>query len=128
VNNLKDPRIKDGIDFLWVKDVRMMSVCIYCSWNNGDRPYLGITINTCQISPKIKYKNIILIDDIYAKIVIINIILLYYLYRWVLFRIAEILKYKHIKYIKNWICKTQVSIFTLDIKIFINNYKNIDMW
>lgn len=82
MNNLKDPRIKDGIDFLWVKDVRMMSVCIYYSWNNGDRPYLGI-INTCQISPKIKCKNIIFIDDIYAKIVIINIILLYYLYRWV---------------------------------------------
>lgn len=68
VNNLNNPRIKDGTDFfIRVKDVRMTHVRNDSGWNNGDRPYPGITMNTCKISPNIKGKNIILIDDIYTQ-------------------------------------------------------------
>lgn len=33
----------------------------------GDSPYPGITINTCTISPEVKGKDILLIDDLYTK-------------------------------------------------------------
>lgn len=35
--------------------------------NDGPKPYPGITKETCHISPKVKGKNIFLIDDIYTK-------------------------------------------------------------
>ena len=35
--------------------------------NDGDKPYPGITKNTCKISEELKGKNIILIDDIYTR-------------------------------------------------------------
>ena len=35
--------------------------------NDGDKPYPGITKETCKFSDKLKGKNIILIDDIYTK-------------------------------------------------------------
>ena len=34
--------------------------------NDGDLPYPGITEATCRISPDIKGKNILLVDDIYT--------------------------------------------------------------
>ncbi len=40
--------------------------------NNGEMPYVGITKDTCHISPEIKGKNILLIDDIYTRTVNID--------------------------------------------------------
>lgn len=35
--------------------------------NDGDMPYVGITKDTCTLSPDIQNKHILLIDDIYTK-------------------------------------------------------------
>lgn len=35
--------------------------------NTGDKPYVGISKDTCSFSPFIKGKNILLIDDLYTK-------------------------------------------------------------
>ncbi len=35
--------------------------------NDGSMPYVGITIDTCQFSPYIRGKNILLIDDVYTN-------------------------------------------------------------
>ena len=40
--------------------------------NNGPKPYVGITLDTCHISSKVRGKDIILIDDIYTKTVNVN--------------------------------------------------------
>ncbi|MDD3723467.1 MAG: phosphoribosyltransferase [Lutibacter sp.] len=40
--------------------------------NDGENPYPGITIKTCDISSEIKGKNILLIDDLYTKTVNID--------------------------------------------------------
>ncbi len=37
--------------------------------NDGDFPYCGITLDTCNISNNVKGKNILLIDDVYTKTV-----------------------------------------------------------
>jgi len=34
--------------------------------NDGDQPYPGITAETCEISPNVRGKNILLVDDIYT--------------------------------------------------------------
>ncbi|MDP2347855.1 MAG: amidophosphoribosyltransferase [Gammaproteobacteria bacterium] len=34
--------------------------------NNGDEPYKGITAQTCRVSPQVKGKDILLVDDIYT--------------------------------------------------------------
>jgi len=39
---------------------------------NGDMPYPGITKNTCNISSKVKNKDILLVDDIYTNSVNID--------------------------------------------------------
>jgi predicted amidophosphoribosyltransferase len=39
---------------------------------DGDRPYPGITKNTCNISPEVQNKNILLIDDLYTKTINID--------------------------------------------------------
>lgn len=39
---------------------------------DGDMPYPGITNDTCKISPEIKGKDILLIDDIYTKTINID--------------------------------------------------------
>ena len=40
--------------------------------NDGERPYPGITIDTCKISRDLNQKNILLIDDLYTKSVNID--------------------------------------------------------
>jgi len=40
--------------------------------NDGPLPYLGITAETCEISPNIRGRNILLIDDIYTPSVNID--------------------------------------------------------
>ena len=40
--------------------------------NDGENPYLGITIDTCNISDNVKGKEILLIDDIYTKTINID--------------------------------------------------------
>ena len=40
--------------------------------NDGALPYIGITMKTCDISPEVKGRNILLIDDIYTKTVNID--------------------------------------------------------
>ncbi len=40
--------------------------------NDGAKPYPGITADTCNISNKVKGKNILLIDDVYTKTVNID--------------------------------------------------------
>ncbi len=40
--------------------------------NDGERPYPGITIDTCNISRDLNQKNILLIDDLYTKSVNID--------------------------------------------------------
>ncbi|WP_314084491.1 hypothetical protein [Capnocytophaga gingivalis] len=40
--------------------------------NTGDKPYVGISKDTCSFSPFIKGKNILLIDDLYTKSININ--------------------------------------------------------
>lgn len=42
----------------------------YC--NDGEEPYPGITKDTCDISPEVEGKDILLIDDIYTKTVNID--------------------------------------------------------
>jgi hypothetical protein len=39
---------------------------------DGDRPYPGITKNTCRISKEVNGKNILLIDDLYTKTINID--------------------------------------------------------
>lgn len=39
---------------------------------DGDMPYAGITKDTCNISPNVRGKNILLIDDLYTKTVNID--------------------------------------------------------
>jgi phosphoribosylpyrophosphate synthetase len=43
-----------------------------CGGGDGDMPYPGITINTCNISEAVKDKDILLIDDIYTKTINID--------------------------------------------------------
>ena len=40
--------------------------------NNGDTPYPGITISTCDIASDVRGKDILLIDDIYTKTINID--------------------------------------------------------
>ncbi len=39
---------------------------------DGDRPYLGITKDTCTISERVRNKHILLIDDLYTKTINID--------------------------------------------------------
>ena len=64
--------VVDGTDYIQrVKNTRTTHIKKDSSFvNDGDSPYPGITIDTCEIeSSKIINKNFILIDDIYTKTV-----------------------------------------------------------
>ncbi|UNU73169.1 amidophosphoribosyltransferase [Moraxella nasovis] len=60
----------DGIDFIIrtrnTRTTHLNGRCLSIE-NDGDMPYVGITKDTCQLSPEIAGKHILLIDDIYTK-------------------------------------------------------------
>lgn len=64
-----DNRIEDGVDFIkrnkntYTTHINNPKNFI----NDGPKPYPGITKDTCHISPEVKGKHILLIDDIYTK-------------------------------------------------------------
>ena len=65
--------IEDGTNYITrIKNTYTTHLKNSISNNDGSKPYSGITIDTCDISPNIKNKNIILIDDIYTKSVNID--------------------------------------------------------
>lgn len=63
----------DGVDFIIrTTNTRTTHLSKSNLENDGDMPYVGITKNTCKLSPEIYNKHILLIDDIYTKTVNID--------------------------------------------------------
>jgi hypothetical protein len=63
----------DGTDLIVrTIDTKTTHRAKYGYGGNGDMPYPGITINTCDISDDIKDKDILLIDDLYTNSVNID--------------------------------------------------------
>jgi predicted amidophosphoribosyltransferase len=64
---LESPNLIDGTDYI-LRRVNTMTTHLAgrVRNNDGDRPYPGITEETCRISKNIEGKNILLIDDIYT--------------------------------------------------------------
>ncbi|QMT32972.1 phosphoribosyltransferase [Conchiformibius steedae DSM 2580] len=60
------PNIIDGTNYI-VRHTDTRTTHLPNDAGNGSDPYPGITKNTCTLSPEIKGKNILLIDDIYTK-------------------------------------------------------------
>lgn len=58
----------NGIDFIIrTQNTKTTHLARSSIENDGDMPYIGITKKTCQLSPDIRDKHILLIDDIYTK-------------------------------------------------------------
>lgn len=72
---MKIGSINDGTDYIYrhtnTKTTHLRrDIKNYC--NDGEYPYPGITKDTCDISPEVEGKDILLIDDIYTKTVNID--------------------------------------------------------
>lgn len=74
VNNYVNINLVDGIDYIWrIKDVATthlanspLAQATLPKLCSGDKPYPGITKDTCSISDKVRGRTILLIDDIYT--------------------------------------------------------------
>lgn len=73
VNNYVNINLVDGIDYIWrIKDVftthldTQKARTAFPHLCSGDKPYPGITKDTCSISDKVRGRTILLIDDIYT--------------------------------------------------------------
>jgi hypothetical protein len=74
VDDLNDAQyheiLEDGCDYLTrIKNTKTTHLPLETAnyINDGEKPYVGITMATCKISTKVKGKSILLIDDIYTK-------------------------------------------------------------
>lgn len=65
---ISDLSLNDGTDYLIRKiDTRTTHRDKWGYGGNGRLPYIGITKETCDISPQVKGKIILLIDDVYTR-------------------------------------------------------------
>lgn len=67
--NELDTLIEDGTDYI-KRHTNTYTTHLgdrVSNYNDGSKPYPGITKDTCHISSKVKGKHILLIDDIYTK-------------------------------------------------------------
>lgn len=64
--NANSGMFSDGVDYI-IRHTNTKTTHLWRYDNDGSMPYKGITINTCTISPDVRGKKILLIDDIYTK-------------------------------------------------------------
>jgi hypothetical protein len=66
--------LKNGTDWIIRKKTTRTTHLQYSTYGDseGRLPYTGITNDTCKINPKVKGRDIILVDDVYTKYVNIN--------------------------------------------------------
>ena len=71
--NPHSPNFKDGTDFIIrTKNTRTTHRNKFGHGGDGSMPYPGITTDTCNISPNVRGKDILLIDDLYTKTINID--------------------------------------------------------
>lgn len=61
----------DGVDYI-LRHTNTRTTHLGWYDNDGERPYKGITTDTCNISSNVRGKKILLIDDIYTKTINID--------------------------------------------------------